>query len=77
MMESGGHGVVALFTSDRPGGGDARWFVPLWETQTRWEQYTMFSWPHLRDVLNEQLLVGPVVLPALLILTAYTTTIDN
>ncbi len=70
MMESGGHGVVALFTSDRPGGGDARWFVPLWETQTRWEQYTMFSWPHLRDVLNEQLLVGPVVLPALLILAA-------
>lgn len=69
LMEVGGHGVEALFTTDRPGGGDARWFVPLFEAQTRWEHYTMFSWLHLRDFLNEQMLVAPVVLPGLLIVT--------
>ncbi|NJN81049.1 MAG: hypothetical protein HC802_01335 [Caldilineaceae bacterium] len=66
LMEVGGHGIRLLLTDDRPGGSDARWFVPLLETRTRWEQYTMFSWPHLRDFLNEQLLVAPVVLPSLL-----------
>ncbi|MCB0080170.1 MAG: hypothetical protein KDE47_04545 [Caldilineaceae bacterium] len=66
LMEWGGHGIVTLFTTDRPGGGDARWLVPLWATTTRWERYTMFSWPHLRDLLNEQLLVGPILLPTLL-----------
>lgn len=65
LMELGGHGLEMLLTSDRPGGGDARWFVPLWETTTRWEHYTLFSWPHLRDVINQQALVAPVVLPAL------------
>jgi hypothetical protein len=68
LMEQGGHGISALLTSDRPGGGDARWLVPLWETTTRWEQYTLFSWLHLRDFINEQLLVAPVVLPSLLII---------
>lgn len=67
LMEAGGHGIVALLTTDRPGGGDARFFVPLWNTTTRWEQYTMFSWLHLRDMLNQQLLVAPVVLPALIV----------
>ncbi|MCX6045727.1 MAG: hypothetical protein NT075_11495 [Chloroflexi bacterium] len=66
LMTNGGHGVQALFTTDRPGGSDARFFVPLWKTSTRWEQYTMFSWAHLRDFLNEQMLVAPVVLPSLL-----------
>jgi hypothetical protein len=64
-MEASGHGLYALLNTDRPGGGDASWFVPLWETSTRWERYTLFSWPHLRDWLNQQLLVAPVVLPAL------------
>ncbi len=66
LMTSGGHGLQALLTTDRPGGSDARFFVPLWKTSTRWEQYTMFSWLHLRDFLNEQMLVAPVVLPALI-----------
>lgn len=66
-MEWGGHGLATLTSTDRPGGGDARLFVPLWATATRWEHYTMFSWLHLRDFLNEQLLVAPVVLPGLLI----------
>ncbi len=70
MMEAGGHGVHALLTTDRPGGGDARWLTPLWKTETQWEHYTLFSWPHLRDFLNEQLLVAPVVLPSLLWLLA-------
>lgn len=64
-MEWSGHGFDALLRTDRPGGQDARWFVPLYAAQSRWEHYTMLSWPHLRDVLNEQLLVAPVVLPAL------------
>lgn len=65
FMEVSGHGLAALLGDDRPGGGDGRWFVPLFETTTRWEHYTMFSWPHLRDLLNNQLLVAPVVLPSL------------
>ena len=62
LMEAGGHGIASLLTDDRPGGGDARFFVPLFAVTTRWEHYTMFSWLHLRDFLNEQLLVAPVVL---------------
>lgn len=65
FMEASGHGVATLLSTDRPGGGDARWFVPLWATTTRWEHYTMFSWLHLRDWLNGQMLVAPIVLPAL------------
>jgi len=68
LMEAGDHGLAVLASSDRPGGGDARLFVPLWTTTTRWEHYTMFSWLHLRDFLNEQLLVAPVVLPGLVVL---------
>ena len=67
LMEVGGHGIVALLTTDRPGGGDGRWLVPLFATSTRWEHYTMFSWLHLRDLINQQLLVAPVVLPALIL----------
>ncbi|HEY66321.1 MAG TPA: hypothetical protein G4O02_17360, partial [Caldilineae bacterium] len=70
LMEAGGHGLNYLFGEDRPGGGDGRWFVPLFETTTRWEHYTMFSWGHLVDILNEQLLTAPVVLPALALLAA-------
>ncbi len=68
LMETGGHGIAALWTSDRPGGGDGRWLVPLFRTSTRWEHYTLLSWPHLRDFLNEQLLVAPAALPALILL---------
>ena len=68
LMTAGGHGVSYLFGSDRPGGGDGRWLVPLWATTTRWEHYTMFSWGHLIDMVNQQLLVAPVVLLALLCL---------
>ncbi|MCE7980522.1 MAG: hypothetical protein DYG89_04965 [Caldilinea sp. CFX5] len=67
LMEGGGHGLAALLSTDRPGGGDGRPFVPLWAVTTRWEHYTMFSWLHLRDFLNQQLLVAPVVLPGLLL----------
>ncbi len=70
LMESGGHGLAYLVGEDRPGGGDGRWLVPLWKTTTRWEHYTMFSWGHLLDLVNEQLLIAPVVLPALLCLAA-------
>jgi len=68
LMEAGGHGLAALLGDDRPGGGDGRWLVPLFVTTTRWEHYTLFSWPHLRDFFNEQVLVAPVVLPALFLL---------
>lgn len=66
-MELSGHGLQALTASDRPGGSDASWFVPLISVQTRWQHYTMFSWLHMRDVLNLLLLVAPVVLPSLVI----------
>ena len=68
MMEMGGHGLEALLTTDRPGGGDARWLVPIAETSTRWEHFTMFSFAHLREVINEQMLVAPIVLPSLVII---------
>ena len=67
FMEAGGHGIAALLTSDRPGGGDARWLVPLWTTSTRWEHYTMFSWAHLVDIVNQQLLSAPVSLAVVLL----------
>ena len=68
LMEAGGHGLEAFLGEDFPGGGDHRWLVPLLRTTTRWERYTMFSWPHLLDVVNEQLLTAPVALPALLLI---------
>lgn len=71
LMESGGHGLAYLVGEDRPGGGDGRWLVPLWKTTTRWEHYTMFSWGHLLDIVNEQLLSAPVVLPALICLAIW------
>lgn len=67
LMTASGHGLETLFTTDRPGGQDARWFVPLQRLSTRWEHYTMFSWLHLRDFLNEQVLTAPVTLAGLLV----------
>ena len=43
-------------------------FVPLFEATTRWEHYTMFSWAHLLDWLNMQLLTAPVTLGGLAIM---------
>lgn len=65
LMTAGGHGVSALLSADAPGGGDHNWFVPLFKTSTRWEHYTMFSLGHLLDIVNEQLLVAPAILPGL------------
>ena len=70
LMQAGGHGIQALLTSDRPGGGDGRWLVPLWTTSTRWEHYTMFSWGHLVDFVNQQLLSAPVSLAVVLLCLA-------
>jgi hypothetical protein len=67
LMESGGHGINALLGEDFPGGGDRRWLVPLLTTSTRWEHYTMFSAGHLLDIVNQQILSAPVVLPTLLL----------
>lgn len=74
IMESGGHGLGALFGEDRPGGGDGRWFVPLFQTATRWEHYTLFSPLHLRELINQQILTAPMVLPSLLILLLFRAT---
>jgi hypothetical protein len=67
LMDLSGNGLAALTTTDRPGGGDGRWLVPLAETTTRWEHYTMFSWAHLVDWLNMQVLTAPVTLGGLAI----------
>lgn len=63
LMDSGGHGLSALLGVDRPGGGDGLWFVPLFETTTEWQHYTMFSTAHLLDWLNIHLLISPFGLP--------------
>ncbi|MFQ5613377.1 MAG: hypothetical protein ACE5H9_14720 [Anaerolineae bacterium] len=65
LMESGNHGLAYLFGDDRPGGGDGIWFVPLFETTTQWQHYTMFSAAHLLDWLNEHFLISPFGLPVL------------
>jgi len=65
IMTAGGHGIEALLTHDFPGGGDRSWLVPLFRASTQWQHYTMFSWAHLRDVLNEQMLVAPFGLAAI------------
>jgi hypothetical protein len=67
LMTAGGHGIDALLGVDFPGGGDRRWFVPLFHTATRWEHYTLFSPGHLVDIVNEQLLVAPAIWPALIL----------
>jgi hypothetical protein len=68
LMELSGNGLAALLSTDRPGGGDGRLLVPLVETTTRWEHYTMFSWAHLVDWLNMQVLTAPVTLGSLAII---------
>jgi len=71
LMQAGGHGLDAFLGEDFPGGGDHRWLVPLLRTTSRWEHYTMFSWAHLLDVVNEQLLTAPVVLPTLMLIWVF------
>lgn len=71
LMTSGGHGISALLGNDFPGGGDRRWFVPLFRTTTKFEHYTMFSAGHLVDLVNQQALVAPVILPGLALLAVF------
>ena len=65
LMSAGDHGLDALMGVDFPGGGDRSWFVPLFEITTKWQHYTMFSLGHLVDIVNQQLLVAPMVWPSL------------
>jgi hypothetical protein len=71
LMTSGGHGVDALVGADAPGGGDRRWLVPLLRTTTKFEHYTMFSLGHVLDILNEQMLVAPAILPGLILIVLF------
>jgi len=73
LMESGGHGLPALLGVDRPGGGDAIWFVPLFEVSTEWQHYTMFSAAHALDWANVHFLIAPFGLPllGLILITIY------
>jgi hypothetical protein len=61
LMTAGGHGVEAFLGADFPGGGDRRWLVPLVQTTTPWEHYTMFSAGHLLDIINQQWLSAPMI----------------
>jgi hypothetical protein len=71
LMSAGGHGIDALLGADAPGGGDRRWFVPLFRTTSKFEHYTMFSLGHLQDIVNEQLLVAPAILPGLILVAIF------
>jgi hypothetical protein len=73
LMERGGHGLPALLGVDRPGGGDAIWFVPLFEASTEWQHYTMFSAAHVLDWANVHFLIAPFGLPllGLILITVY------
>ncbi len=67
LMESGGHGLAAFLGVDRPGGGDGIWFVPLFETTTQWQHYTMFSAAHIIDWSNIHFLISPFGLPLIIV----------
>jgi hypothetical protein len=67
LMELGNHGLAAFMGDDRPGGSDHIWFVPLFQTRTAWERYTMFSPAHFLDWANEQSLISIFGLAILLI----------
>jgi hypothetical protein len=71
LMTAGGHGIDALLGADAPGGGDRRWLVPLFHTTSKFEHYTMFSLGHLQDIVNEQLLVAPAILPGLILVAVF------
>jgi hypothetical protein len=71
LMTAGRHGLTALLGADAPGGGDRNWFVPLFQTTTRWEHYTMFSRGHLLDILNQQLLVAPAIWPGFILVALF------
>lgn len=71
LMSSGQHGLDALMGADFPGGGDRSWFVPLFQITTKWQHYTMFSWGHLVDTVNQQLLVAPMVWPSLILIAVF------
>ncbi len=86
LMESGGHGLSALVGVDRPGGGDGIWFVPIFETTTQWQQYTMFSAAHLLDWGNVHYLISPFGIPLIVMtlvavrrfgLTIFDTQVDK
>jgi hypothetical protein len=67
LMEAGDHGLTSFLGDDRPGGSDHIWFVPLFNTRTEWERYTMFSPAHLLDWANEQFLISVFGLAILVI----------
>ena len=60
-----GHGLDRFGTSDSPGGGDAKMFVAWSDAKPPFEHYTMLSAGHAWALLNELLLLSPM-LPALL-----------
>jgi hypothetical protein len=66
FMTAGGHGPGSLFSDDRPGGADGFPFVPLFQTTTEWQHYTMFSPAHWLDWANEHFLISPFGLLLLL-----------
>lgn len=52
-------GSTQGLSQDNFGGGDGRMWVPLFETSTQFEKFTMFSVDHLAAVANEVLLICP------------------
>jgi len=63
LMTAGHHGLDVFFSgADSPGGDKGFAFVPLTMVASKWVHYTMFSWAHLRDILNEQMLIAPLSL---------------
>jgi hypothetical protein len=49
------------------GGADARTMLPLFEVESRYEHYSFFSLEHLGAVVQEQLLVAPMALIAIVV----------
>jgi len=71
LMTAGGHGLAAFFGPEAPGGGDHRWWTPLFQATGKWEYYTMISRGHFMDILNQQWLSQPFTLVVLALLLIF------
>lgn len=63
----GGYDIGHLFQGDWARGNNPYMLVPLRSQDT----YTLFSWTHLANLVNEHLLVAPVALPLLALVAAW------
>ncbi len=63
----GGYGLARFGKTDNPGGADKQMLVPLWETSSRFERYTLLSREHVSDKLSALTAGSALGLPMVLL----------